>query len=147
MITISRKTGICCKRNRFFFPVLLSLLLSFAACGRKAPPVPPRFPDMTPVRAVKSVFQDGKLVLSWKPPAGRAGKVTEGYIVYRSTLETGAEECEGCPVVFVRVGELKRGTEVYRVELEKGYRYLFKVVAVSEKGTTGPDSEIVRIDY
>ena len=128
------------------FLILAGSLFLLSACGRKGPPVPPGFPDMAPVQALASSVEDGDVVLSWRPPAGRAGKVTTGYIIYRSMVDAGEETCEGCPVVFVRMKELKRGTETYMEKLLPGMRYIYKVVAVSEKGTTSPDSKIVRIE-
>ncbi|MEE8317323.1 MAG: hypothetical protein V3S13_00265 [Candidatus Omnitrophota bacterium] len=87
------------------------------------------------------------------------GEVTpdlSGFIVFRSKRPFSESDCKNCPVLFKRVADIpievkasgrpEKGSMTYYETLEKGYRYLYKVIGYT-KGVTSSDSNYVDFIY
>lgn len=123
-----------------------ALLLVITACGRKAPPVPPRFDGLTPPTGVTARLQGETLILAWSdPPLSEASLVT-GYRIYLSTLDDGDESCEGCPVRFEKVGDAGPAERRFRLAVSPGTRYTLEVRATAEGGYVSDPSKPVAVD-
>lgn len=135
---------------------LASSLVLSAACGKKAPPLPPTGIEPPVVENLEARVDEGKITLLWKPPktAEGGGRVI-GFYVYRSKDRLSEDFCEGCPVRFTRVADLPfdmitarfRSHESYAEFLEKGFRYQYKVSCYTEDGEEGEASAPVKVEY
>ncbi len=136
--------------------IVLSLL---AACGVKGPPVPPRQVPPPPVTDLNYRIENGWARLSWSQPKAALEKKSPeiaGFVVYRSKTSL-KEPCKGCPLMFQRIGRVspyttteskRRDTTMeYADKLEKGYRYVYKVVAVTDNNVASSDSNLIEFNY
>lgn len=136
------------------------LIMSWlAACGVKAPPVPPL---QVPPPAVSDLYfriENGWARLNWSMPKAELEEKQPqiaNFLVYRS--KTALEKpCEGCPLMFQNIGLVSphnttesavRDTEVgYADKLSKGYRYVYKVVGVTVNNVRSADSNLIEFNY
>jgi len=149
---------ICMGLKRCFviqLAVIMTVSVSFYGCGRKALPLPPR---QTPVPAVKDLslkIEADTAVLTWtvpdKPEDKNAG--IKGFVVHRAKQKISEGDCRNCPVKFKPVAEIPAETKTslkkieYTEQLEKGFKYVFKVTITSNAGAEGGDSNHVEIIY
>jgi hypothetical protein len=142
---------------KVLFTIGLGLIL-MTACGKKGPPVPPEIVPPPPVSDLKAKIDGNNLMLTWTGVHKAKNKTTiKGYLVYRSKQATKSEFCEKCPILFEKeatVPVLNRAKKdkaavdlKYHETLDKGFRYIYKVVALTRTGELGADSNIVRFTY
>ena len=131
---------------------IIFICLLMAACGVKAPPVPP---DYTPPVAIKdlgyAIEADGSVVLSWSlsgKERDRGAKV-QGAKVYRSKDSLENPACENCPRIFSLIQDLplEKDNLFFREPLQKGFRYYYKIVMYDESSQESADSNVVSFDY
>ncbi len=138
--------------------VLIISALFLFDCGKKAPPIPPSQIQPPAVNDLSASIDGDTLKMTWTIPKEK-GKVTpglSGFIVYRSKMPLSESDCKNCPVLFKRVADipievkaserLEKGSMTYYETLEKGYRYIYKVIGYT-KGVTSSDSNYVDFIY
>lgn len=138
--------------------ILITIVLSLSGCGKKAPPIPPSQIQPPTVNDLSASIAGDTLKLTWTIPKEK-GKVTpglSGFIVYRSKKPLSESDCKNCPVLFKRVADIpievnasgrpEKGSMTYYETLEKGYRYIYKVIGHT-KGVTSSDSNYVDFIY
>lgn len=148
------------KNLRFIFGILIATLLGISlfmsGCGKKGPPVPPRRVVLPAVNDLVSVLVDDKVILTWTVPERRGGKGPSitGFVVHKARNPVKESECKNCPVKYMAVAEIPAGSKgksgkiEYTGELEKGFKYFFKVTAFSEEtAAVIQDSNIVEFIY
>jgi len=127
-----------------------------AGCGKKGPPVPPRQVVLPAVNDLVSVLEDDGVILTWTVPETKEkkGPFISGFVVHKAKNPVQESECKNCPVKYKAVAEIMAGSEgkagkmKYAGQLEKGFRYFFKVTAFSEGTASGSkDSNIVEFIY
>ncbi len=132
----------------------ISLFLS--GCGKKGPPVPPRQVALPAVNDLVSVLEDDRVILTWTVPEikEKKGPFITGFVVHKAKNPVQESECKNCPVKYKAVAEIMAGSEgkagkmKYAGQLEKGFKYFFKVTAFSEGTASGSkDSNIVEFIY
>ena len=140
------------------FSILIIFVLLVLGCGKKAPPVPPRQAKPPTINDLRASIDGGTLKLTWAIPREKGTIISDlsGFIVYRSKMLLSGSDCKNCPVPFKRVadipyevsasGYMKKGNSTYTETLEKGYRYIYKVI-VYRKGVTSRDSNYVDLIY
>jgi hypothetical protein len=140
------------------FSILIIFVLLVLGCGKKAPPVPPRQKKPPAVNDLRASIDGGILKLTWTIPRekGTIMPSLSGFIVYRSKMLLSGSDCKNCPVPFKRVADIpieakdpeymKKGNSTYTETVEKGYRYIYKVI-VYKKGVTSSDSNYVDLIY
>ena len=129
--------------------VIAAVLIGIAlpvGCGKKGPP---RLPDVEApagVADLKAALEGEEIVLTW------TGLAAAGYSIYRSAEPEDEKPCEGCPILFKRVGKVPMAGEKntpqnceYRENWMPATRYHFKVVPYDDQGQLGSDSNIVAI--
>lgn len=135
--------------------ILLAAGFLMVSCGKKAPPRPPgREEAPAAVGHLSKTISGDTLRLTWGPIASK-GEDVAGFYVYRSKMRLTDSDCRTCPVLFKRVAVIPyRGQGSsdatlrpfeYRETLESGYRYIYKVAAYSQSGSTGKDSKTVEV--
>ncbi len=107
----------------------------------------PGVPDLEPVTGISYEIEADMIMISWDKPNSRNESILTGYIIHRSITRIDEESCDGCPVLFKRIAELGVGSNSYGELLEKGKKYIYKVVSVSKYGSISPDSEFVKFEY
>jgi hypothetical protein len=137
--------------------VIAAFSVYLSGCGKKAPPQPPLH-EVPPIVNDLSYSIDGdRLKLTWATPEVKR-KVKSGlggFYVFRSKKVVSENDCKNCPVIFKRVADISledmrnSGKESikYAETLEKGYRYIYKVVIYTNSGATGKDSNLVDFIY
>lgn len=132
------------------------MLLAITACGKKLPPVAPESVVPEPVKELKVVSRDSKLLIKFVKPSKNVdgSKITDlaGFRIMRRGVDY--KGCKGCPEKFPVVYDIDishpveaavEGDSViftYR-DVEEGKRYEYKVVAYNKDGYEGPESQRV----
>ena len=141
--------------------VIVTFSFFLSGCGRKAPPKPPRQEEPPAVNDLSSSIDGNKLKLTWTIPEVKEKVKSDlgGFYVFRSKKLVSESDCKDCPVLFDRVSDIsiednlenigKDRRIFYTETLEKGYRYIYKVVVYTNNGVTGKDSNIIdiQVDY
>ncbi len=133
--------------------VVVALLL-VGGCGIKKPPRLPKVKTPTGVNDLRVTLAGEDILLEWST-AGlkrQGDEAAQGFYVYRSQEPADTEACEGCPILFQRVGLVEIYRELapeeilsYREPKRTGVRYIFKVVAFNDHGLLGADSNLARL--
>lgn len=135
------------------FSILLCIVVF--GCGRKAPPVPPGQVRPPAVDDLSSSIDEDMLELAWTIPDEK-GKISSdlgGFIVYKSKTSLSESDCKGCPVLFKKIADIPIEEKdinkkiIYRENLEKGYRYIYKVTVYTDNEVTGKDSNQIDFIY
>ncbi|MBU0994047.1 MAG: hypothetical protein KJ737_16250 [Proteobacteria bacterium] len=135
----------------FFFIVCLSVGL-FASCGKKTLPVPPTPFDPPSVEQLSYAIDGNIVTLSWlfTEKAGKKEIPVSGFFVYRAKLKLAEGLCEGCPVKFRRIAEIRYGSEskyAFRESISAGNRYIYKVTPFSDNGMKGNLPATVQFEF
>lgn len=131
--------------------VAAASLAAASGCGRKLPPAPPGAKAPAAVQDLAATLEGAAVTLLWTHAAAPAEgeSQTAGYKVFRARRDAAEADCTDCPAPFKLIGELSArrmtpGSRVrFRDEIEPGYRYRYKVVAISAEGAPAADSNVV----
>ncbi len=126
----------------------------WTGCGKKAMPQPPSGKRAPRVTDLTYIISDNIVKLSWTIPrtSEAARYPVSGFFIYQAKDLTIGAECPNCPLHFELVGDVlvrHRGAAqpdtavVFTRDLERGYRYVYKVRAYDEDGIPGKDSNVV----
>ncbi|MDP3284394.1 MAG: hypothetical protein Q8M56_08205 [Desulfobacterales bacterium] len=135
---------------------VLGVFLFLSGCGKKGPPVPPRQVVLPAVNDLVSVLEDDRVILTWTVPEikEKKGPIITGFVVHKAKNPVQESECKNCPVQYKAVAEIMAGSKgkdgkMKSVgQLEKGFKYFFKVTPFSEGTASGSrDSNIVEFIY
>ncbi len=123
--------------------IFFCLGLLAGACGRKAPPQPPRELDLPKVKDLDAVITETGVQLAWSIPF--TAKRVDEFNLYRSKPETVEEACPACPRDYelVRAVNVKAGQTFFQIvdrNIEAEGRYYYRVTPLDERGRPGPDS-------
>ena len=146
------------RHYRVFFLLLFSLTCATAGltgCGKKALPVAPKQGTPPPVSDLSHRIEEGKVLLTWTAPEEvLAGKYGQGKLVVMRSKTDVDDICQGCPQIFQRmtrkrpIGKTLEASEMtYAEDLEKGFRYTYKVVLEMDSGRTSDDSNVVTFEF
>lgn len=116
---------------------LITVLLLFASCGRKTPPVPPDTVLPTPVSDLQYRLDEQGVTLTWTAPQrtvqGEKLAAIDGFELLRAVVDE-SDFCEGCPIPFgspieINGDNVAPGGKVHYTEavLRPGYHYSYKV--------------------
>ena len=147
----------CCRSIIVQILIIVAFSIFLSGCGKKAPPKPPR-QEKPPVVDDLSYSLDGdRLNLTWTIPEvkGNVKSGLGGFYVFRSKKSVSESDCKNCPKIFKRVADISledmgnsgKDSIKYAEALEKGYRYIYKVVVYTTNGVMGKDSNMVNFTY
>ena len=149
----------CCRSIIVQILIIVAFSIFLSGCGRKAPPKPPKQEEPPAVNDLSSSIDGNKLKLTWTIPEVKTKVKSglDGFYVFRSKKSVSESDCKNCPVVFKQVSDIsledssknlgKDRSMFYTEALEKGYRYIYKVVVYTNNGVTGKDSNLVDFIY
>lgn len=135
------------------FSILLCIVVF--GCGRKAPPIPPGQVKPPTVDDLSSSIDEDILELAWTIPdeKGKIASDLGGFIVYKSKTSLSESDCKDCPVLFKRIADIPIKEKdinkkiIYMENLEKGYRYIYKVTVYTNTEASGKDSNYIEFDH
>ena len=143
----------------FFLFTLAGTSLLWLGCGKKGPPRPP--PQTLPA-AVKDLsyrINQDMVKLKWTV-AGKndqSPSYPAAVKLFRSKQSTAESSCEKCPIRFSEIADLpvqlegsgqsESSTMTFTEALERGYRYIYKVVVYNRDGLGGKDSNTVEFSF
>lgn len=139
-------------RHAVCLVIMTAWMVLFSACGKKAPPIPPTYVAPPVVTDLQVVIENNTATLQWPVPEweGKDENALAGFYVYQSQIVLSGDECPECPMRFkkaatVRIDKNKAGGS-YKVPLDNGFRYAFKVSAFTDGGSEGETSDIVTVE-
>lgn len=136
--------------------IAIAIILTVYGCGRKGPPVAPRQLAVPAVNELKSLVEGNNVMLEWNVPETKEKKAPRvtGFVIYQAKYPVAEDICENCPINYKPVAEVsadsagKDGSIRYIRQLEKGFKYFFKVTAFSKNvKPESRDSNIIKIKY
>ena len=149
----------CRKGHCLTVLTLMMVFLFFLGCGKKAPPRAPGQMPLPVVKDLKITIGRDLLWLTWTIPVAKDKIDMEftGFSVYRSKTAITKSDCKNCPIQFKRVDQIPvevkpinepyRSTMSYEEPLEKGFRYIYKVIGHGDNGRVSGDSNLVDLKY
>ena len=144
------------KKNGSNFVLLFFIICTssffLASCGKKGPPMPSRQIVLPSVSMIdKTIVDENTLLLTWTLPEKKKEiKDINGFFVYRSKVLLAESECKNCPVLFKKIADIANENQKefkYRENLDKGYKYIYKITAYDKKGAPGKDLNLVEFIY
>lgn len=146
----------CCKIFILQFAIYLTVALLLSGCGKKRPPIPPKQAKPQAVKNLQGEMKEGKVTLIWNKP-GEKKPVLSGFIVFRSKESLSNADCKNCPKVFKRIADIPaQGSDAaknnvnimyYNEMVEKGYKYIYKVIGYTDSNAASNDSNYVEFTY
>ena len=149
----------CCRSIIVQILVIVAFSIFLSGCGRKAPPKPPCQEEPPAVDDLSYSIDRDKLKLTWTilEVKEKVKSGLRGFYVFRSKNLVSEPCCKNCPKMFKRVADIslkdnsknigKYRRIFYAETIEKGYRYIYKVVIYTNSGVTGRDSNIIDFTY
>lgn len=135
---------------------VMVVVLSVSGCGRKGPPVPPQQVAVPAVNDLMSLIEGNNIILTWTVPEtkDKRSPTITGFVIHHAKYPVSEKICENCPINYKPVAEVaadskgKDGEMKYIRQLDKGFKYFFKVTAYSKNMTSeSRDSNIIKFDY
>ncbi len=133
---------------------VVTVLLVAGGCGIKKSPRLPKVKTPKGINDLRAALAGEDILLEWTTGGleRKGDQAAQGFYVYRAEEPADSEACEGCPILFQRVGLVKIYRELgpeevlsFREPKRSGMRYTFKVVAFNDHGLLGEDSNLVRL--
>ncbi|MGB5158021.1 MAG: fibronectin type III domain-containing protein [Desulfobacterales bacterium] len=140
----------------FIAMVVMVVVLSVAGCGKKGPPSPPRQLAVPSVNNLESKIEANNVILTWTVPEAKEKESPPitGFVIRQAKYPLSEEICENCPINYKPIAEVAadfNGNDrkiKYIKQLDKGFKYFFKVTAFSKNMTSeSRDSNIIKFDY
>jgi hypothetical protein len=149
---ISRKRG---NDHRLLFLISVGFLILCLGCGIKGPPVPPEATIPPAVKDLEAQVVEDKVRLTWSMPKKDNALFdgVEHFRVYKYKSHSSIEVCEGCPIPFKPLLDIKLedpypaqmegDSIIYHDAIEANHSYAYKVVVYHKSGGVSEDSNIV----
>jgi hypothetical protein len=143
----------------FFLFTLAGTSFLWLGCGKKGPPRPPAQPLPAAVKDLGYRIDNDMLKLSWTVTGAddRSASYPAAVKLFRFKQSTEETKCEKCPVRFAEIADLpvqmnrleksRSSTMSFTEVLERGYRYIYKVIVYNKDGIGGKDSNTVEFSF
>ncbi|MCP3875953.1 MAG: hypothetical protein GY699_22720 [Desulfobacteraceae bacterium] len=133
----------------FLMVVASTFLLIFSGCGKKGPPLPPivKGKKIATPADLKYTYSDKDIALTWqhKIDAETAAVKPDGFEIFMAKKTF--EACEGCPFKFKVIGFVSMPSMKFVMDIEKGFKYYFRVQAVNDANMRSEYSKTVQFEY
>jgi hypothetical protein len=142
--------------NIFMALLILGLVLTLAACGKKGPPFLPQKTFGAKVVNLLALFQDGSVILKGRLQGINGVENPESQVsgcrVYYAEYPLDKKPCPDCPLELREHREF--GPEIINAEgffcqipgIKVGQIYYFKVLLIGPDGSMGPVSDRISIE-
>ena len=154
------KTADCNIKSLAFFLFIIVLAgVLWPGCGKKGPPRAPRQPLPATVKDLSYSIDHDRIQLSWTIPDadGRSASYPIRVKLFRFKQSVEDSDCEQCPIHFTEIADLPvqmkgpeqsgSGAMHFDEVLERGHRYVYKVVVYNKDGIGGKDSNTVEFSF
>jgi hypothetical protein len=143
----------------FFLFTLAGTGFLWLGCGKKGPPRPPAQPLPAAVKDLGYRIDNDMLKLSWTLTGAddRSQSYPGAVKLFRFKQSTEESKCEKCPIRFTEIADLpvqmnrpeksRSSTMSFTEVLERGYRYIYKVIVYNKDGIGGKDSNTVEFSF
>ena len=125
------------------------LMLVFIGCGKKGPPLPPivKGKKIAAPYKLKYTHTDKEIILRWKHEIDpeTAAIEPDGFDIYRA--KKAFDACEGCPFEFIKIGYVPMPSNQFISNIEKGFKYYYRVQAVNDDNMKSSYSKTVQYEY
>ncbi len=126
----------------------INLLFLFPGCGKKGPPLPPEIKGamISAPFDLKHSLDQNIITLSWNHEIDHKTAVIkpEGFEIYMA--KKGYKECAGCPFKFNKIGSVLMPAMEFVFELQKGFKYYFRIQATGDNNTKSEYSDTIQIE-
>ncbi len=146
------------RRRISLLSVLIPLLILWAGCGKKGPPV--SYDRIVPkmVNDLGASVREGRVILRWSLPRENTdgAKLVDlkGFMILRGSFE--GEECKGCPERLIPIAEVDLASrEQYVIEADRvfwadnglwaGRTYRYRVLGFNRRGHFSQESNKVEV--
>jgi len=127
----------------------IAILSVFLGCGKKGPPLPPEIKGQQIAAPfdLKYTLDSAKITLSWKHEIDKESAVIkpDGFNIFMAKKTF--KECASCPFKFNNIASVAMPSMEFLFELEKGYKYYFRVQAMGEDSMKSEYSKTIQVDY
>lgn len=143
----------------FFVFALAGISFLWLGCGRKGSPRPPQQPLPAAVKDLSYRIDDDLVKLSWTVPVADDHAASAPAAVKLLRFKQSIEEsnCEKCPIRFIEIADLPvpmnraerspSSTMSFTDVLERGNRYIYKVIVYNQDGVGGKDSNTIEFSF
>ncbi len=131
--------------------IILSIAILFLVlgCGEKGPPLPPEIKgqQIAVPFDLKYALDGKKITLSWNHEIDKERAVIkpEGFEIFMAKKTF--KECASCPFKFESLASVAMPSREFIFELDKGFKYYFRVQATSEDNMKSKYSQTIQVDY
>ena len=143
----------------FFLFTLAGTSFLWLGCGKKGAPRPPQQPLPAAVKDLSYRIDNDMVKLSWTVPGAddRSASYPAAVKLFRFKQSAEESNCEKCPIRFNEIADLpvqmkrseksRSSTMSFTEVLERGYRYIYKVVVYNKDGIGGKDSNTIEFSF
>ncbi|MEA2061693.1 MAG: hypothetical protein U9P10_14560 [Thermodesulfobacteriota bacterium] len=136
--------------NRYFLLVVLGILTAFSVmgCGRKAMPKPPLSAMPSPPSDLSFHLDTSGVTLEWRHTGKNKDLYTDrGFEIFRAEKNISGDACVGCPIKFKKRGSVDMTAHTYSEDLERGYRYYYRIRFFAGKNIFSRYSETIQFEF
>jgi predicted small lipoprotein YifL len=141
--------------------IIIAIIISVSACGRKGDPIVPRLSPPAPVTDIKGFTKDSSAILNWEIPAknmdGTKLKDLSKFTILRADVRD--RETGGCGCAFVKIAVIDmekpepavikdnsvvfidKADDLFPAGLTYKIPYSYKIIAEAKSGLLSPESE------
>ena len=127
----------------------IAILSVFWGCGKKGPPLPPEIKGQQIAAPFDLNYTlDGKkITLSWKHEIDKERAVIkpDGFKIFMAKKTF--KKCASCPFKFNNIASVAMPSMEVIFELEKGFKYYFRVQALGTDKMKSEYSKTIQLDY
>ncbi len=139
------------KKNSTQISIILSIAILFLVlgCGEKGPPLPPEIKGRqiaTPFD-LKYVLDGKKITLSWNHEIDKERAIIkpDGFTIFMAKKTF--KECASCPFKFNNIATVSMPSMKFVFQLDRGFKYYFRVQATNEDNMKSKYSKTIQVDY
>ena len=127
----------------------IAILSVFLGCGKKGPPLPPEIKgwQISAPFDLKYMLDGKKITLSWNHEIDKERAVIkpDGFKIFMAKKTF--KECASCPFKFDSIASVFMPSKEFIFELDKGFKYYFRVQALGEDNMKSEYSKTIQVDY
>jgi predicted small lipoprotein YifL len=139
------------KKNATHVSIILSIVILsvLLGCGKKGPPLPPEIKgqEISTPFDLKYALDGKKITLSWNHKIDKENAVIkpDGFKIFMAKKTF--KKCASCPFKFNNIASVAIPSMEFIFELEKGFKYYFRVQALGEDNMKSEYSKTIQVDY